>query len=293
MTLKTSFVLVAGLAAGTAFADPRPYLQVELDVPAAGSLGTSIYDINDDGIMVGNFANGDVVDAFVHQDGAFTDIVAPGASGWSELLGINRRGFAVGDFVDAAGVFHGFTRAPDGTMTVLPDPIDNLAVSELNGVNDEGVIVGAASTDQNFVTCVGFIHRDGQYQLVQHAGAVCTWPTGINDRGQIVGYWTDAANVRHAFVLELGDDINRAREIDVGQNRTRPYHISNRGVVAGWYIDSQHAVHGYYQRLGGEAHTLDFPGASDTVLLGVNDSDILVGSFNGFSGGLLAIPLDR
>src|SRR5262249_48788917 len=81
MTLKAAFVIVTSLAAGSAFADARHdhrYLQVELDVPGAASLGTSIYGINDDGVMVGNFANGDVVDAFVLKDGAFIDIVAPG-----------------------------------------------------------------------------------------------------------------------------------------------------------------------------------------------------------------------
>jgi len=107
------------------------------------------------------------------------------------------------------------------------------------------------------------------------------------------GYFVDAAHVRHAFILELGQDIDRASEIDVGQNSTRPFHITNLDLIVGWYVDAQHGVHGYYQHLGGAAHTLDFPGASDTVLLGANDRGVLVGSFNGFSGGLVAIPVDR
>jgi hypothetical protein len=35
---------------------------------------------------------------------------------------------------------------------------------------------------------------------------------------------------------------------------------------------------------------LDFPGSSDTALLGINDDGVIVGSYNGFSRGLMAIP---
>jgi hypothetical protein len=45
----------------------------------------------------------------------------------------------------------------------------------------------------------GFVLRNGIYSSVDYPRATATQAWGINDNGEIVGQWTDTANVNHGF----------------------------------------------------------------------------------------------
>src|SRR2546426_2696756 len=94
----------------------------------------------------------------------FTTFDAPGAgTGFGQgtfAASINPAGAITGYYLDANGVFHGFLRAPDGSVTTLDAP-------------------GAgAGTDL----------RQG------------TFPKSINPAGAITGYYIDAGNLIHGFL---------------------------------------------------------------------------------------------
>ncbi len=82
----------------------------------------------------------------------------------------------------------------------------------------------------------------GVITLVAFPGATFTEAWGINDSGEIVGNYVDAANVTHGFV-DLGGTFT---SFDVpGANLTTITDINNSGQFVGWYTDSASGLFGF------------------------------------------------
>jgi len=95
--------------------------------------------------------------------------------------------------------------------------------------------------------------------------------TGINDAGQIVGYYQDSPEV-HGFLYEGGIFTL----IDVpGASATRPWDISNAGQIVG---NASGSNHGFLYD-GSNFSTIVFPGAVSTSVRGINNSGHIVGSY--------------
>jgi len=107
----------------------------------------------------------------LRRDGRVTVLSVPGASS-TQALGINDNDEVVGDYMDAAGNTHGFTWTPrGGFQTPVDDPnaapataSPNTSSSTINGVNDQGKLVGFYNTaDGNthgFLATPAGRHRD-------------------------------------------------------------------------------------------------------------------------------------
>ena len=146
------------------------YTTLPDDPSAAGGPGVAPLAINDSGEIVGyyNDSNGNS-QAFLYSNGIYTTLVPPGASGIDVdgdgivASGINDAGQVVGWYFDSSGIEHGFlySGGTNGTYTTLDDP------STTPGTTLVGphLIAGTA------------------------AG-------GINDLGQIVGYYHDLSGIR-------------------------------------------------------------------------------------------------
>jgi hypothetical protein len=109
-----------------------------------------------------------------------------------------------------------------------------------------------------------------------------TFAAGIDDRGRVVGSYSDerdtpaVRSAEHGFLL---DERGRFRTIDVrGATATRPAAISNRGQIAGEYVDRAGRSHGYLQDADGSVTTIDPPGAGTTVVSDVDDRGRVVGA---------------
>jgi uncharacterized membrane protein len=66
------------------------------------------------------------------------------------------------------------------------------------------------------------------------------------------------------------------------------WRVNNLGQIVGVYGDGI-TNHGFLLS-NGVFTTLDYPGATDTVALGINDKGQIVGTYDGFSYGFLAHP---
>jgi probable HAF family extracellular repeat protein len=105
-------------------------------------------------------------------------------------------------------------------------------------------------------------------------GADVTTAFGVNNRRQVVGYWSDESGTIHAYLWERG----RFTGIDVpGAVGANPIDINERGQIVGIYLANSGAIHGYLWDRG-RVTTIDAPGVPITVPFGINNRGQIVGS---------------
>jgi hypothetical protein len=184
------------------------------------------FGINDLGNIVGQYNAGPFTPGFLVANSAansFTQINAPLGPNILDAQGINNKGLLVGLYLGVDGQAHGFQanirNANNGilTGTAIPDPIipnnvpgepgATFVFSQILGVNDSGIAVGyyADSTASQH----GFFYNtntalytflDDPAEQFSIGGVEVTQITGINNVGEITGFYSDANGVFHGFV---------------------------------------------------------------------------------------------
>jgi uncharacterized membrane protein len=208
-------------------------------ISVPGAAGTTPYDFNDAGTIVGVYSDEslnrtDDLRSFLRDArGRYTRIVVPGAT-QVQARGINNRGLVVGEYRDAVGAFHGFRwqrgrvssfdDAPGGAVTVC-SPLD---------VNDRGQMVGLyldAATRLH-----GCLLDRGRAVTIDAPGVPLTLPIAINNHGRIVGATsTGAGQPAHGFLLRDGA-TGPFTPIDVpGALGTGATGINDAGTIVGSY----------------------------------------------------------
>jgi uncharacterized membrane protein len=219
-----------------------------LDVP--GALATLAYALNNRAQVVGQYLDAGAVPdeqgrlpagtvhGFVWHRGEVTTIDVPGAP-LTQPLGINNRGDIVGAYIEAAP-------GPD------PDPYAYYETGRLRG----------------------FVMRNGSFTPIDFPDGLGTKVSGINDRGEVVGYY-DTEDARRGFLLSEGSFT----EIDPpGSLFTLPSGINNRGHVVGGYLDPNGVNGRGFLWRDGNYTTIVAPGTrTDTVAVAINDrGDIVI-----------------
>jgi len=127
------------------------------------------------------------------------------------------------------------------------------------------------------------------FTSLDYPGGTLTTARGINDHGQIVGAYR-ILPPRHALLIENGQYIPLAPNTVLGATYSEAFKINDRGDVVGVFLDVNGFSHGFLLRKG-VVTTLDFPGASETLALGINASGTVVGYWDVLdaNGNLLAI----
>ncbi len=130
-----------------------------------------------------------------------------------------------------------------------------------------------------------FRDRTGKCTILDFPGANLTEAVGVNDGGQVVGDYRDAATgVFHGFLWDAGQFLT----IDVpflGARLTGPNGINNVGQIVGFYFDNNvsesfpngHARGFLYDN--GSFTSFDYPGADATLPRDLNDMGQIVGIF--------------
>lgn len=185
---------------------------------------------------------------------------------FTDALGINKgtigNGWSpkiVGEYVDLAGVTHGY-------------------------VVSTGFVANAQ----------GAPLTPDMYQAIDFPGASVTYAAGINDGDQIVGGYRDTNSLVHGYLLSNGNFTT----IDFpGAFYTYVWGINNNGKVVGYYFDGV-ATHGFTcatstNKKALKFNSFDFPNSIGTYSTGINDFDQIVGSYRDAQGvfhGFLASP---
>jgi len=181
---------------------------------------------------------------------------------------------AVPGFVFSKGRYTAF-EAPEPGVEIFP-----------SGINDRGEVTGEyMRPDREF----GFVRDErGTITVFDVPGARATEAAKINDRGQVVGRYSEDApfvddSARVRGYVRVGGQITR---IDVpGATHTRPTGINDRGHVVGHYVDAAGTTHGFVWR-DGRFSTLDVPGATSPTPVDINDRGDVVGLYVDAAGAL-------
>lgn len=151
--------------------------------------------------------------------------------------------------------------------------------SFINGAGQVGQVVGQY-TDSNFVIH-GFL-LDGliAFTPINYPGATSTVATGINNSGQIVGYWSNST-VGGGFLLNGGTYTSFNYP---GSLSTTPSGINDAGQVVGYYFDASGTTHGFLY-YGPKFYSFDYPGGTLNFVGGVNGDGTIVGAYYDLGSG--------
>jgi probable HAF family extracellular repeat protein len=207
------------------------------EIAFPGAVSTLPLDINDRGVVVGAYdrdADGAFRGFVRDRRGRYRTIHFPG-SVISQAYGINNRGQIVGDYRDADGITHGYLWH-DGRFTTIDGPHGTEATS-LTEINDRGQILGIYSNESGASS--GFLLTRGRYSTFDGPDGPFTFALGLNNRGRIVGFTTDALEGAgtefQGFVLRDGADGPVTRIEIPGALGTGATGINDRGQIVGRY----------------------------------------------------------
>ena len=120
------------------------------------------------------------------------------------------------------------------------------------------------------------------YERIDYPGAEGTRAEGINDSGQIVGWYTDAGGANHGF---LYDGLQSFTPIDYPNAlNTVATDINGSGLIVGHYRDAKDSLiqRGFLYN-GTTFSSLHYPGAVYSYAEGINDSGHIVGYYQTYT----------
>jgi hypothetical protein len=260
---------------------------------------TQLLGINNVSTIIGTHNQSNNSGFFLTLPTTFSSIPLPAAGDTNlNAVGINNNNVGVGFYMDANGVTHGF--AVQGTTSIpVTEDAPNTAFNQLLGINDAGNEVGYSSDMKNGQTDQLAYERlvNGTYMYLDNAAHTLDLPanvnsqaTGIDNAGDIVGFYMPTATTSSGFLLTAGSTKATPLQFP-GSTFTQALGINNQGEIVGFYNDAAGATHGFTFSVATGTYTeIDAPGATATTVNGVNDQGALVGfdAAQGNTAGFLA-----
>jgi hypothetical protein len=164
--------------------------------------------INDNKIAVGFYANAETPTAndrgfeYNIKTHKFSRILQPGVTTHNLNLktpsltaaAINNHGTVAGFYTTKSGITDGFVKRTNGQFVTLAFP--GATMTQAFGINDSGLVVGAYTTGSgSSAQTWGFTWMTGHFHKVNDPhGMGSTIINGVNDRGELVGFYMDANN---------------------------------------------------------------------------------------------------
>jgi probable HAF family extracellular repeat protein len=246
--------IVGYFGSGTDAAHPNkgfrilpPYRQGDFfDKNFPGSVQTQAVGVNNAAVVVGFYVDAAGANiGFVAHGQHYKPVANPAGSAtppFNQLLGINNHAIAVGFYNDATGTAHGYTYdTRSGELTPVELPKDTHAESvTATGIADNGDISGFYTVGK--ITS-GFVIHHGTFRQLSFGAMTNTQALGVNNTGQVVGSYLDAAGTTHGFLwsphspLRSIDDPNSAGTTVING-------LNNRGQLVGFYTDTVGNTHG-------------------------------------------------
>lgn len=299
MPRNTVSTILCGIALSCGTAQAQEF--ISFDVP--GSASTAAVGINQDGVVVGNYADAaGKVHGFLLKGGSFTTIDYPGAVK-TAAIGINSQGDIVGThYEDASRIpnsigAHGFL-LQQGVFTSIDYPGKYGTIPAR--INDAGQIVGCTHDDDGpggmmLADMHGFLLSDGNYSQLSLSD---TMNYAVTADGRVsAGMMKEVPAMESPFRGFIASNGVVIRFDFPFSTSTQVYDMTPSGdTLLGQYTDAANKSHGFLLRLGDaiatfgldaqqglagpfEFVTIDYPGANGTYANGINSRGDVVGAY--------------
>lgn len=226
-------------------------------------------------------------------DGKITTFAVPGAKGGTLAVGINDSGTITGyakknDSYDDNDT-QGFVRQADGTIIIFDVP--GAKYTKPTSINNKGVITGCYNIIAKSISCYGasdgghgFIRMtDGTFITFDVPEKELTYPTAINDNGEITGvYERYPDDDTGAFFRTPNGEISTFNIENAGMDKNS-LKINKEGVILGNYFTIMGSnLHGGFTReLSGEIKKWSHPNDKEnfTLFHDINGAGMIVGEY--------------
>jgi hypothetical protein len=256
---------------------------------------TQALGINSSDTIAG-YGNGTTFNGFTLTGGTFTRLNVPGATGGTQVTGIDAAGDTVGFSISASGVTSGFanTGGQLGTFTTVFDP--GFAFTQLLGISSNGTTAaGYWSSDATGLTgqLAGFVTGGPGFTSPTFTGINGLLPTndnsqatGVNDSGEVVGFYQEGPNSSPTFTgfTDIGGVISKI--LFPGATSTQALGVNDLGEIVGDYTLANGNVFGFLDN-GGVFTTLDPFGSTAVTANGINDAGKIVGFYLAANGSMI------
>ena len=179
------------------------YLNVNNPLVGSNPSVNQLQGINQSNIAVGFYndaTNAPHGYSYSVKTGLYTPVNVPGAV--SDIaVGISNDGMICGFFTNVAGRTEGFVK-PQSGVSLTTFAVPGRAVTQWFGINDLGIVVGSYVGQDTFPHGVIYNLATGKVTYIDAPnGIMGTVLNGINNKGEIVGFYTDAAGNVHGLLV--------------------------------------------------------------------------------------------
>ena len=154
------------------------------------------------------------------------------------------------------------------------------------GINNRGCVVGQWDDS---VGGHAFRFCNGIYSTFDGPNAMNTGANGINDLGQVVGWYEGADQFSHGFLRTAAEFTT----LDYpGAQNTLAYGINSSGQIVGVFWNAGSAASQGFEFQSGQYTAINYPGAASTAAYGINEQGQIVGSYAPAGSSMLVGFLD-
>ena len=258
------------------------------DVTISGATEVDSYAINNSNILTGDYIDSSgtqhgMTCKLAPSTGVCTSVTNIDDPNGTKTLGygINSSGDVVGFYLNSNGLDQGFLYK-GGNFTDIGPAGD---VSQANGINDKGLIVGDYY-DPNSGVEYGFLYAGKKYTQLAIPSASATVAWAINSKGWITVFETASGGGEPWDAYLTKDKGKKFTKIDVpGETYSVSHGINAADNICYTAVNSGGTEDGalYY---GGKYYTFDDPSGTNTRADGLNSKLVMVGRYgSGPSGG--------
>src|SRR5260370_39530823 len=194
----------------------------------------------------------------------FTNENFPG-SAQTQVIAINNSSKTAGFYIDAAGTTQGFTDQRGSFLKVA------FPITPFNQLLSQNDSVQAAAHYTTKAACTGPDHAyifdefGSALELLNIPASTSAQATGINNSGNVCGFFVDAKGVNHGFLLIRGRFELLHFPASAG---TQALGLNNKGQVVGLYTDSSNNTHGFVYTVSTKTfQSIDVPDTVGTTIV--------------------------
>lgn len=238
-----------------------------LDIP-----GKAV-DMNESGTIIGEYKDADDYWIyFIFSGSSWVTSHHPDdvRGNLTHLSSINNAGTIVGRFFAGDGFERGFS-LKDGIYTSMQ--YDDFQFTYAFDINDSGIVIGESERSMDMpIDITGFIYDGNTYTKLSYEGRESFIPRFINNNGAIVGEFFFSPSTWYMVTGSTWEIISYPNLYDIVA-------LNNRNHIIGRYDLQLDGSLSSFTYDGITYRTINYPGASTTEALGLNDKDMIVGSY--------------